>query len=174
MRVVGFNRSSSGFSYFKTAAMSVSRYKANSVVLSAVVQLLSENDLPVADLTQSNMRNFLGLFRDESVVGIVGVDYLGESSLLRSMVVDEAHRGLGLGVQLVGLAEQRARSLHVKTLYLLTNTAEQFFLSQGYRLIDRSLAPAEISSTPEFSSLCPSDASLLCKSLYGVNGNHER
>jgi len=69
------NSGGCGFSYIETSGMSDSIYSAKSVHLSTVVQLLAENDLPIADLTQSSIRNFLGLYRDESIADFDGQEY---------------------------------------------------------------------------------------------------
>jgi len=50
--------------------------------------------------------------------------------------------------------------LQVDWLYLLTTTAETFFVRCGYEVIDRAAVPEEIRATAEFRDLCP--ASSLC------------
>jgi amino-acid N-acetyltransferase len=83
--------------------------------------------------------------------------------LLRSLAVAEAHRKGGCGRALVSHAESWAWRHGVKTLYLLTTTAANFFARTGYEAISRVQAPAPIAATTQFSSLCPSSATLMRK-----------
>jgi len=48
-------------------------------------------------------------------------------------------------------------------MYLLTTTAEAFFELLGFRRIERHAAPPEIQRSAEFSSLCPSSATVMAK-----------
>src|SRR3546814_21074615 len=50
-------------------------------------------------------------------------------------------------------------------LYLLTTTAESFFGRFGYAPIPRASAPAEITDSAEFRSLCPASAAFLFKRI---------
>jgi len=53
----------------------------------------------------------------------------------------------------------------VTTIYLLTETAEQFFKARDYVVIDRADAPKAIVHTEEFGGLCSADAVLMRKAL---------
>jgi amino-acid N-acetyltransferase len=61
--------------------------------------------------------------------------------------------------------EAFAKSEGVGRLHLLTDSAVLFFAAQGYQARDRSLAPASISATAQFKTLCPASATYLSKSL---------
>ncbi len=89
----------------------------------------------------------------------------GDPALLRSVVVRRESRARGLGRDLVAKCEGLARRQGVDALYLLTETAAEFFRSIGYREIDRGTAPDQIKATSQFSSLCPDSAILMFKSL---------
>ena len=86
-------------------------------------------------------------------------------ALLRSLAVGENARGKGVGSTLVAHAEHYAASKRVRSLYLLTMTAEAFFKRLGYERIDRSRAPPFIKQTSEFASLCPASSALMVKFL---------
>lgn len=70
-----------------------------------------------------------------------------------------------MGSALTLHAEQFAASQNIRSIYLLTTTAESFFSRLGYKRIDRSAAPASIAATREFSQLCPASSSFMYKSL---------
>lgn len=131
----------------------------------AVVALLENVSLPTSDLTDADMKNFLHIGSTSAPIAIIGVQLYGEHALLRSLVVREEHRERGLAHALVARAERHAREQGVKTVYLLTTTAEAFFRRHGYEATSRENAPASIRATPEFTDLCPTSSALLSKRL---------
>jgi len=132
---------------------------------SAVKQLLSESSLPVADITAQHLRHFFGCGSGPELEGLVGLELYGEVALLRSLAVAAVRRGSGLGSQLVEHAERYARDQGVKSLYLLTTTAEAFFLRFGYARLPREEAPETIKSTKEFAGICPMSSAFMVKHL---------
>lgn len=126
---------------------------------------LAGEGLPTDDLTASHMNEFLLAVRDNVPVGMIGLERFDDIGLLRSLVVDQSCRGDGLGAVLVAALEGKARQLELSKLWLLTIDADAFFTRLGYATMQRVDAPAVIQSTPEFSSLCPGDAVLMCKRL---------
>ena len=131
-----------------------------------VEALLSEAQLPIADLTSSRSLNLLGLRGGGRLVGVVGVEVYGGVGLLRSLAVEQAHRNSGLGSSLVSNAETWAAKQGIKTLYLLTTTAAQFFAKRGYEAVPRSEAPAAIAATAQFSDLCPASSAFMRKECW--------
>jgi amino-acid N-acetyltransferase len=126
-------------------------------------EMLDNESLPSADLTEASLEYFL-VYRDEfGIAGVVGIERYGQAALLRSLVVTADRMGCGVGKGLVTAAEDLAARLQVHSIYLLTTTAAEFFEYRGYRRIERAEAPPEIRSTEEFSSLCPSTAVLMVK-----------
>ena len=131
----------------------------------ALATLLQMADLSTEDITPETLEHFLVAHVEKHLVGCAGLEVMEEAGLLRSVAVDEAHRGTGLGKELVAAMEEHAKDAGVRELYLLTTTAEGFFAGLGYRKIERSEAPAGIAGTEQFSSLCPSSSSFMVKSL---------
>lgn len=86
---------------------------------------------------------------------------MGKDMLLRSLVVDPAFRGRGLGIRLVQDLFQRARRVEVHRIYLLTETAAEFFKRFGFQPLSRDEAPTAIKEHPEFQTLCPESAVLM-------------
>jgi len=70
-----------------------------------------------------------------------------------------------LGRFITGELEKLARQKGINDLYLLTTTAKDFFTKEGYEIIDRVRVPFEIKNTSQFSSVCPSSATVMKKSL---------
>jgi amino-acid N-acetyltransferase len=133
--------------------------------LSAVKQLLSESSLPIEDITAQHLHHFFGCGSGLELEGLVGLELYGEVALLRSLAVAASRRGSGVGSGLVAHAERHARDQGVQSLYLLTTTAEKFFLRRGYTRIPRDEAPAAIKGTKEFSGICPTSSAFMVKYL---------
>lgn len=132
---------------------------------SGAIRLLASAGLPVADLTDEHMSAFFYSGPASAPNAMVGLEIYGPDALLRSLVVSPALRKRGLGQLLVAKAEQHAREHGVSTVYLLTTTAEQFFLARGYSIAPREAAPDSIRSTNEFAGLCPASSAFLFKHL---------
>jgi amino-acid N-acetyltransferase len=129
------------------------------------VALLQSQELPVSDITDAHLEHFFFVGSDGSPTGLVGLEIYGADALLRSLVVGENARNKGLGSALVEHAEQYAGAMSVRSIYLLTTTAEAFFKRLSYMRIDRSQAPSSIGQTREFASLCPASSAFMVKSL---------
>ncbi len=93
------------------------------------------------------------------------MERFGAAGLLRSIAVAPDRRGAGIGPMIVGYLEERARTSGFSELVLLTQTAKDFFEWQGYRVIERTQAPASVQHSEEFRSLCPSSAFCMTKRM---------
>ena len=133
--------------------------------LSAVKQLLSESSLPIEDITAQHLHHFFGCSSGLELEGLVGLELYGEVALLRSLAVAASRRNSGLGSRLVAHTERHAQDQGVKSLYLLTTTAEAFFQRRGYARIPRENAPAAIKDTKEFAGICPVSSAFMVKKL---------
>lgn len=130
-----------------------------------VAALLEKAGLPTDDLAAGAPVKLLGIANERACAGVVGLELFGGDGLLRSLAVEPARQKTGLGRALVDAAEQEARKAGVRKLYLLTTTAEPYFAKLGYRRVPRADAPASITATAQFASLCPSSAAFMCKTL---------
>lgn len=133
--------------------------------LDEILPVLAGCDLPVADISASSPPQFFGFRVAGALVAVIGLQRFQSVGLLRSLAVTSAYRGRGLARELVSHAESFAVSHGVESLYLLTTTAEAFFIKQGYRAAARQDAPASIRATSQFSGLCPSSSAFLSKRL---------
>lgn len=130
----------------------------------SVFELLAEAKLDSSDLKQPNIR----LFRFEEngqTIGVGGLEIFGDQALLRSVAVKKALQGKGLGKEMVAQIEKTARNSGIKSLYLLTNTAPDFFKSIGYQQIDRNDFAKPLKQTAQFAGLCPVSAIYMKKEL---------
>lgn len=133
--------------------------------LEPVKRLLSAVGLPTDDLTSAHLEHFFARGGEQELTGTVGLEIAGDVALLRSLAVAADRRGQGYGQELVSAAERHARAHGVKEIYLLTTTAQRFFEHLGYRASARATAPAAISATREFASICPASAVFMVKKL---------
>lgn len=131
--------------------------------LRAAVALLAAAGLPSSDLTESHLEHFLFCGPRDAPTGLVGLELYGSDALLRSLAVTPDARRSGIGSTLLEGAEGYAYAHGVRSLYLLTTTAQRFFESRGYRLTSRESCSAAIRATSEFASLCPVSSALLVK-----------
>jgi len=130
-------------------------------------QLLSLCGLLHEDITPQHLRHFWAMKEKGQVIGVIGLEVFGSFTLLRSLAVDPRFRKQGIAGQLLKKAEEYAISLKIEEMYLLTVTAESFFLKRGYQRIERSLAPPAIEGTAEFQGLCPVSSALMVKQSQG-------
>lgn len=123
----------------------------------AVCRLLREAELPLDGLSPT-LEHFVVAETDGTVTAAAGLEVYGPDALLRSVVVAAGLRGSGLGKRLVEAARGSARDHGVRGVYLLTDTADQFFARHGFAVIERAQVPAGIRSSVEFASVCPDSA----------------
>ena len=130
---------------------------------SKAIQLLKKNNLPTEDINPGTQ--LFVVEEENNVVGTVAVEYNFNEALLRSLSVSEEKRNAGIGLMLVEFIEDYVQKQGVKSIYLLTTTAENFFLKRGYQKTDRNAVPDFIKNTKEYSVLCSSSSTLMKKAL---------
>jgi amino-acid N-acetyltransferase len=102
---------------------------------------------------------------DGAVVAAAAIEPYGTAGLLRSVVVDPRVRGTGLGRRIVAASERLATELGIRELYLLTETAADWFPRLGYRAVERASLPAAIRNSTEFTSACATTALAMTRRL---------
>jgi amino-acid N-acetyltransferase len=102
---------------------------------------------------------------DGRVVGVAGLEVHGEDGLLRSVAVDEDYRGQGLGAALVEAVLERAATLGLGTVYLLTVDAHDYFARLGFADCPREEASPAIGSSWEFTTGCPVTAAFMQRAV---------
>lgn len=129
--------------------------------LDAALELLARCELPREGVVES-FGHFLVARQALRLVGLVGLEAHGPDVLLRSLAVDDALRGRGLGRLLVREAlALAAGKLQARDVYLLTSTARDFFLAAGFADCPRELAPEAVRASWEFESGCPQSSAFM-------------
>lgn len=132
--------------------------------LNDVKSLLQQNKLPVGDLPV-RLEHFFVVKQNGISIGVIGLECYGQYGLLRSMATDKDYRSRGIASELVTELFDYAKHLGLHEMYLLTETAEAFFVRKGFVRIGRDDAPAELNSSSEFSHVCPASAALMRKTI---------
>jgi amino-acid N-acetyltransferase len=122
--------------------------------------LLRACELPAEGITRLVDR-FVVAEREGILAGCAAVERAGSAGLLRSVAVVPGVRGTGVGRNLVQAAITRAAGEGTQDFYLLTTTAERYFGTLGFQVIERDRAPEDLRKTDEFSSACPASATLM-------------
>ncbi|NBC25547.1 MAG: GNAT family N-acetyltransferase [Bacteroidetes bacterium] len=135
---------------------------------SEIGSLLKYCKLPVEDLTGDASVLFLEEWAQGELAGVVGIEVFDDAGLLRSLAVRPSYRGYGLGTRLVHRAEAQAAEIGIRTLWLLTDSAAEFFELLDYERAERSSAPEEIKQSAQFRDLCPESAVLMRKETDGI------
>jgi N-acetylglutamate synthase-like GNAT family acetyltransferase len=117
--------------------------------LHAVLTLLTAVSLPCEGVV-GHFPHFLVAHEGGTLVGVVGLEYYGASALLRSLAVTPAARGQGLARALTLRALHAAREQGIAQIFLLTETAAEFFPQFGFRRIAREETDAAVQASVEF------------------------
>ena len=130
--------------------------------LPAVEQLLTASGLPFDGVSEA-FGTFVVAESGSELVGVAGLEVCCDNALLRSVAVRPEWRSHGVGRALVTrvIADAEARGL--RSLYLLTTTAERYFPHFGFHSISRDDVPADIRETGEFRDCCPASATVMCR-----------
>jgi len=146
--------------------METSIERAAQADLERIEALLSQAGLPTAGVADI-IEDFLVVRDDLGQVLAAGViEWHAEpgkrpDGLVRSVVVDPESRGQGLGQFLI----ETIKASTNRDLYLLTESATEYFLKQGFESIDRALAPPALRASEEFRCLCGESAAFMRRSV---------
>ena len=131
----------------------------------AVQALLAQAKLPVQGTDALTDRFHIVRGVEGRIQAAGAVERHGRHGLLRSVVVNPELRGLGVGRLIVEALVNDSIREGLESMYLLTETAPDFFARLGFVDADRSEAPAEIRASDEFRSICPESARLMARWL---------
>lgn len=130
---------------------------AGSDDLAQIQMLLSRCRLPLEGLAEFLSTTVVAREADR-VVGCAALEIYGTVGLLRSAAIDPAFRSHGLGQQLVQERLAAARTSGIQAVYLLTETAHDYFPRFGFRPVERSVVSPAIHASVEWTSACPESA----------------
>lgn len=131
--------------------------QANRSHILLIKDILKELELPFTDI-DNFIDNFLIAKADNEIVGNIGIEVYNSLAVLRSLGVKKKYQGLGIGHQLFISLKKSAYRLNISEIYLLTETAENFFAKYGFIRHHRNKVPQIIKQTNEFKTLCPATA----------------
>jgi len=91
-----------------------------------------------------NVRDYYVCLDGDKVVGCVALHVVWENlGEVKSLAVDEAYQGRGLGRVLVEAALNDARALHLPQVFCLTYVPD-FFEKMGFRIVDKATLPHSV------------------------------
>lgn len=134
--------------------------------LAAIRSLLQLTELPPEGI-DPHLENFLVIRNPKSIpgsdllIGSIGLEVYGKSALLRSLAVHPDFQGIGLGTRLVERIIEVAKKRGIIRLFLLTDTAEEFFEKKGFVVVTRDQVPEDMKKSIEFTTLCTSSPSMM-------------
>ncbi|GEM_PF-249107 len=134
--------------------------------LPAVRTLLNVVHLPFEGVEAPHVRLWVAE-EEGQVVGVIGLEVYGDVGLLRSAAVHPGAQGSRVGTRLVEHLLAEARRLGLRTVHLLTLTAESWFPRFGFRAVSREEVDARVKESPEFHGLCPETAVAMVADLGG-------
>ncbi len=126
----------------------------------SIQKLLSDSKLPDEDCV-AHIENFIVFVANNNIVGVGGLEICGSFALVRSIAVVPQHRGKGIAKKIYTQLKDRAQGLGINRLYLLTESATDYFANLEFLIMDRADAPESIMATQQFKQLCPSSATLM-------------
>jgi arsenite methyltransferase len=129
--------------------------------LAPIKALLGTASLPIEGVDDQFGSGYAVAEENGQLVGAIGIEIYGKYGLLRSAVVSGAQRGRGIGEALVFDRIDWSMRQELEALYLLTTTAAEYFPRFGFAIADRATVPVEVQASAEFSSLCPSSATVM-------------
>jgi amino-acid N-acetyltransferase len=134
--------------------------------LPAVHTLLQRHHLPT-DGVDDHVQTMVVARDGSQLVGLAALEVYPDGALLRSVAVDSATQGNGVGRRLTEAALQMAHARGVGTVFLLTTTAERYFPRFGFEPIARTDVPASVQESVEFRAACPASAVVMRKRIGG-------
>jgi amino-acid N-acetyltransferase len=130
---------------------------AKTTDLPDILALLKAAALPVAGI-ERHVETALVARDARQLLGCAAVEVYGQAGLLRSVAVEAARRGEGLGERLTTAALELARQRGVRNIYLLTTTASHFFPRFGFTAIPRAELDPALEQSEELRGACPASA----------------
>ncbi|MBV8761185.1 MAG: UDP-N-acetylmuramate--L-alanine ligase [Deltaproteobacteria bacterium] len=98
--------------------------------------------------------SFVVLRNEQGLAGTVALDVLGDDAILRALAVTADSRGAGYGWMLADMAVAQARWRGVRRIYLLTESASDFFAAKfGFRVVDRSTLSKLVAASETFTAI---------------------
>ena len=130
---------------------------SNEIEFDSFRESVAKAGLPYQDLNYQN-QILISYFSNGAPVGTVGLEIINQYGLLRSVSVSTEYRNKAIGKQILTDIINNARGINLEAVYLITETAKDYFEKLGFETVDREAVPIEIKSTTQFSQVCPVSA----------------
>jgi len=131
---------------------------------SDVVNLLEMNNLPLEGVKE-HFKHFFIIKENLEILGCIGLEVYEPDGLIRSVSVSKNAQKQGVGHELVTNIEKYASKLKLIDLYLLTDSAPDFFKKFGYNIIERDSIVSGITNSIEFTQVCADKGVLMKKRI---------
>ncbi|MCX5746304.1 MAG: GNAT family N-acetyltransferase, partial [Proteobacteria bacterium] len=119
--------------------------------MASVRALLGSAGLASEPARDEQFGSYVVLRNERGVVGSVALEVHGDDAILRALAVDPEARGAGYGWMLADMALSQARWRGVRRIYLLTESASDFFAAKfGFRVVDRSTLSKAVAHSETF------------------------
>lgn len=128
--------------------------KATGEDLRQVEGLLAECGLPLEGVRE-HLDTFVVAVVNGAVVGSAGLEVVQRTALLRSVTVAKAARKRQVGEKLLEEALELARSLGANAVFLMTETAADWFSRRGFETVPREAIPAALRYSSALEGICP-------------------
>jgi N-acetylglutamate synthase-like GNAT family acetyltransferase len=94
---------------------------------------------------------YLLAFDGDEAVGVIGVEPLLDSALIRSLYVPESHRRRGIARELVGAARKAAHTRGARQVYLFSYSPHpgRFFSRLGFESVDTTELVSALKGCPQ-------------------------
>jgi amino-acid N-acetyltransferase len=130
--------------------------------LDGIKRLLVGSLLPSRDVGGESQR-FIVACEGGRLIGCAGLQVAGQDGLVRSMAVHWTRRNAGLGSRLHRRLLFEAVLADVRTLYVVTTTAEDFFAGHGFRKIAAHEVPPGLRASEEFTAFVPGGSTVMSR-----------
>jgi ubiquinone/menaquinone biosynthesis C-methylase UbiE/N-acetylglutamate synthase-like GNAT family acetyltransferase len=146
--------------------------RARSEDVPLITSLLEENGLTSLGVAEAP-GNFIVL-EHFGIAAVAGMEVRGDAGLLRSLAVRLRDRKKRFGERMTAAIIDKARAQGVRTVFLLTGTAERFFEKAGFVTARREDIPAPLMQSSALDKICPESSTVMLKTLSmsgGTNSN---
>ncbi len=132
--------------------------------LTQIKSLLKSEGLPSEDINE-HLKNIIIVEEKGVILGFGAMEKYNKVGLFRSLVVTKKRRSEKIGSTIYQHIEDLSKLMKMENLYLLTETASEYFKKLGFIEITREEVPGEIKNTKQFSNLCPASATVMKKTI---------
>ncbi|OLL27775.1 GNAT family N-acetyltransferase [Burkholderia sp. SRS-W-2-2016] len=139
--------------------------------LATIEALLAANNLPTVGVAE-HLTNFVVGVKSSVIIACGGVEYYADFALMRSIVVVGDARRAGLGKTIVAHLLAACQLRAVRSVVLLTTTAEHYFAGQGFARVEREEVPLPLLASSQFRGVCPASATAMLEVLKVEERDH--